>query len=182
MEALKQERNAILAAWLEAVVQGYAEQTSRFLTREQDPFRNPVGDALHRGLPLLLDHLLGQAEPGAVVSALEEIMKIRAVQDFSPAQAAAFIFQLKPIVRDTARCRLERFDPEELEAFEDRTDETALLAFDLYAQCREKMSEIKVNEMKRRIFLLERVHPYLAPSTEDDPADGPLSDELGGKC
>jgi hypothetical protein len=34
----------------------------------------------------------------------------------------------------------------------------ALLAFDIFVQCREKMQELKVNEMRRRIYLLERMH------------------------
>jgi hypothetical protein len=33
----------------------------------------------------------------------------------------------------------------------------ALLAFDLYMKCREKIYEIKAEEAKRRVYLLERV-------------------------
>jgi hypothetical protein len=36
--------------------------------------------------------------------------------------------------------------------FESRIDELVLIAFNLYTQCREKIYELKANEMKNRTF------------------------------
>jgi hypothetical protein len=143
-------RDAVVREWLARVLRAYPEQTSRFLLRESDRFRNPVGHALREGLPLLLDELTGGFDIARVTPVLDEIIHIRAVQDFSASEAVGFIFLVKPILREylTADATLEVFDR--------RIDEMALLAFDLYMQCREKAAQIRVDEARRRVYLLER--------------------------
>jgi hypothetical protein len=47
----------------------------------------------------------------------------------------------------------------ELQAFENRIDDIALLAFDIYSQCRQKIYEIRVNEVKNQLGrLLKRAN------------------------
>jgi hypothetical protein len=45
-----------------------------------------------------------------------------------------------------------------LAVVEGRIDQMALLAFDLFMRCRERIYEIKENEAKRRTALLERMY------------------------
>jgi hypothetical protein len=97
---------------------------------------------------VLLDAVLGDAELATASSALEELMRIRAVQEFSASEAVSFIFALKPLLRD----RSGRND-----RIEDRIDELALMAFDAYMRCREKLLALGVNESRRRTYLLERM-------------------------
>lgn len=148
-EALEQKRSAILKQWMTRTLQSYADQTSRFLQEEKDPFRNPVGHVLKEGLPVLFDELLGGMDSAALTPALDGIVRIRAVQDFTASQAVAFVFLLKKIVH-------AELAGEDLAALEERIDELALLAFDLFMECREKIYEIKANEAKRRVFVMER--------------------------
>jgi hypothetical protein len=149
MEALARRRDAILERWFERTVQSYPGETSRFLRNDKDPFRNPVGHTLREGLAILLDEVLGKMDVSRTHAALEAIVRLRAVQDFTPGQAVAFVFQLKRIARQEAAGG-------ELELFDSRVDEMALLAFDLYMKCREKLYEIKADEARRRVYLLER--------------------------
>ncbi len=132
---------AVAAEWLARTLRSYPEQTARILLEERDRFRNPVGYALKEGLPVLVEELFGGMNRERLVPALEAIIRIRAVQDFTPAQAVGFIFLLKPIVEPGIYHRI---------------DELALVAFDLFMQCREQLYEARVNEAKRRVFALER--------------------------
>ena len=145
-------RDAILHDWLTLTFRTYPEQTSRFLHRDQDPFRNPVGRVLGDGLPVLLDELTGAFDQDRVAPVVESIVRIRAVQDFTPSQAVGFFFFLKQIIRER---RLDSVEPPA--ALFRRIDELALMAFDSYMRCRELTYEIKANEAKRRLFVSERM-------------------------
>ena len=43
---------------------------------------------------------------------------------------------------------------DELRLFEERIDELALLSFDIYMKCRERIYEIKADEARRMVFRL----------------------------
>ena len=96
----------------------------------------------------------------ALLRALDGIIRIRSVQDFTPSEAVAFIFQLKSAIREVVEAELrgaEKWD--DLSDLEARIDRVALLAFEKYTQCREKLHEVRNNEIKSRaIRLLERVN------------------------
>ncbi|MBI4668762.1 MAG: RsbRD N-terminal domain-containing protein [Elusimicrobia bacterium] len=85
---------------------------------------------------------------------LEQVIKIRSVQEFSPSVAVSFIFELKTAVRDILAGRIhEDRMSRGMRAFEERVDQTALLAFDVYMKCREQLHDIRVKEIKTRRFL-----------------------------
>jgi hypothetical protein len=179
MQALAAKRNAIIREWLARTLQTYPEQTSRFLAHEKDPFRNPVGHTIREAFPVLFDALLGGTDAARVMPVLDGIVRIRAVQDFTAGQAVAFIFLLKRVIRDALKrpphpplSPRGGEDDEEgaawaeaLAAVEARIDQMSLLAFDLFMKCRERMYEIRTNEARRRMFLLERMHG-LDPSAD----------------
>ncbi len=144
-----QTREAIASQWLERVLRTYPVETATFLAHERDPFRNPVGHALKRGLQTLLDEVLLTMNAERLSDALESIIQIRAVQDCSPAKALEFLFQLKPILR--------QFDSAgECDLLCSRVDEVALRAFDIYMKCRERIFQARANEARRRVYVLER--------------------------
>jgi len=84
---------------------------------------------------------------------LDPIIRIRTVQDFSPSQATRFILLLKKIIRDDLKQnqKIKAF-ANEISLLEDRIDELLLLSFDIYVKCREKIYELKANEVKNRTF------------------------------
>jgi hypothetical protein len=66
-----------------------------------------------------------------------------------------FTFALKKIIREIAKdegLSGDKSVAEELSAFDMRIDELSLTAFDIYMGCREKLYEIKANEMRDRTF------------------------------
>ena len=87
-----QTRQAIAERWLADTFQTYPSQSAQFLIHEQDPFHNPVGAALREGIPMLVNELFQEMDADTVARALEGIVRIRAVQNFSPSQAVGFVF------------------------------------------------------------------------------------------
>jgi len=119
-----------------------------------------VGHAVLRATEGLCDGALLESGRGeGVAEAIETLVRIRAVQSVSAAEAVGFAFQLKRAVR------LELGDlllgPElsrEAVALEERIDGLAGLAFEVYVSCREQIAEIRVGEMRRRLAsLIERM-------------------------
>jgi len=140
------------------MVRLYPETTTRFLTQGKDRFQNPIEHTLKESLSVLFDGLIQMEEITSLASVLDDIVRIRAVQDFSAGRAVSFLFLLKKILREecSAECLRCSEDFADLEA---RIDELALLGFDLYMKCREQVFEIKYNEAKRSMFMLERARP-----------------------
>jgi hypothetical protein len=158
LEALAAKKSAVIKAWLTGTIQTYPEHTFGFLSQEKDPFRNPVGHTLAEAFPAIFDQLVGGSDAATLSRLLDPIVRIRAVQDFSAAQALAFVFLLKKVIREAMRGEIRGHpNGDGLASVEARIDEMALIAFDQFMRCREQIYEIKTNEAKRRLFVLERL-------------------------
>lgn len=166
---LKNNRAEILRQWLDRMVERHAECTSRFVLMEQDQFRNPVGNVLRQNLPALLDAILEDQPSEVYQQRLDEVVRVRAVQDVSAAEAVSFVFSLKDILRRVLEGK-SQIDPDgkNFAALESRVDAMALLAFDLYVGCRAQTFEIKRNEARRRIFVGERIQAKRRDLSKDD--------------
>jgi hypothetical protein len=140
----------ILERWIARTIQSYPPATVPFLSGENDRFRNPVGYAVRESLTVLFEQLRENMDPDHIAPALDAIIRIRAVQDFTASQAVGFVFLLKPILRE--------FAPEPDQAsLSDRIDRLALMAFDKYMQCREQLADIRANEGRRSIHVRQVV-------------------------
>jgi hypothetical protein len=152
IEILKERKQTVLDKWFQDVAESYPEETTQFLGRKGDPFANPLGHALRQGLGGLLEGLLSDVQPDDLAPHLDEIVRIRAVQEFSPSVAVRFIFSLKKIVHSV--CGEEQ--PQGLENFDAAVDRLSLLAFDNYMACRERLFEIKVKELRDMVAIQTR--------------------------
>jgi hypothetical protein len=149
-ELLQRKKAAIGERWLDKTLSTYRSDTATFLKRQKDPFANPVGQTLNHGTRALLDELLDGMDPTSLRFHLEDIIKIRAIQDFSPSEAVSFVFLLKLAIREELALELE--DPRiaaELLDFEIRIDQLALFAFETFTRCREKVFELRLGEIRR---------------------------------
>lgn len=153
-EFLKQQKTVILELWANSVLDTYSPDGSKIFKTRKDRFSNPVGYNVRQGLTDVYDAFCEKTESEKGVSALEELVKVRAVQDFSPAESVSFVFFLKRIVRE--RCRKEKvlFTDDDLSVLDSRLDALALRVFDLYMACREKLYQIQMNEYKRGTHVL----------------------------
>ncbi len=167
---LKKKRDAILKKWFDAVAGTYPIDTSGFLKSGKDRFANPVGSSILDGLGSMFDELVNGMDREKLIPDIEPLIKIRAVQDFSPSQAVSFIFSLKKIVRETLRKKLENSeDGEALISFESRVDELVMLAFDIYMGCRERLYDIKANEEKSKVYKAFKRAGLITEIQDDDP-------------
>ena len=132
----------VLDRWLQCALECHSEETARFLGAEKDPFRNPVGHTLRENLGVLLEQVLGEMKPEPVEAALQNIIRIRAVQDLTPSRAVQFIFQLRPILREHCAA-VNR------EILDDRIDQLGLWAFEEYSRCRERIADLRISESRR---------------------------------
>jgi len=148
---LKQKRKAILDRWVDKILKTYPEDAARFMKQNPNRFSNPVGRTYIAESETLFDALIGESDFQTVAAALEQINKIRAVQDFSASRAVAYIFFLKTAIREELDDRLtEARLIGDLLSLESKIDGMALMAFDSYMQCREKLFEIKCKDIRRR--------------------------------
>jgi len=153
---LLEKKTAILKKWFDAVADTYPDNTSSFLKKQKAQFANPVGYNVAEGLEGLFDALLQGLIPDKVSAFLDSIVRIRAIQDFTPSEALAFIFQLKKIVRQELGNEFLKQQRmiDELAAFDSAVDDLALFSFDIYMKCREKIYELKANEARNMTFRL----------------------------
>lgn len=167
---LAEKSSAIIKRWLDRVLKTYPADTQVFFRKQKDRFANPVGQTLAREMEGLFAQLLEGADRDKVSPFLDRIIRIRAVQDFSPSEALAFIFQLKDIVREELGGALAQNGlAEELRRFESRIDELAQVAFDLYGACREKIYQVRLNEERRRVHMLLRRAGMAPEESSSDP-------------
>ena len=168
---IAEHRDEILKRWIEVVIEGYPEETANFLRSKSDRFANPVGAGLREGLAALLDGFLRGDEPDELASALDLVIRVRAVQEFAPSAAVSFVLDLKNLVREVTS--VEAVDS--LDAIDHRIDRLGLCAFDVYMRCREQMWMIRAKEIRNQsVGMLERMQEWREKRAED-PESAPES-------
>ena len=152
---LTRKKALVVGRWLDLIFESYPTDAQRFLRKQKDRFANPVGTTITKEIETLYDKLIDGLEPNKVSALLDKIIRIRAVQDFPPSQALTFVFHLKRAIKEVLRNEiLEDHLSEDLSVMESRIDDLALLAFDIYMNCREKLYEIKANEARNQVSRL----------------------------
>ncbi len=159
-ELLTEKKSAILKRWFDVILATYPTDTSNFLKKLKDRFTNPVGHTIMEGIEDIFDSLLGNANEEKISQFLDDIIRVRAVQDFSASQAVSFIFDLKRVIREELEQEGKGEVPyKELVVFDEKIDTLALSSFDIFMKCREKLYDIKANELRNMTFrLLQRVN------------------------
>jgi hypothetical protein len=165
-DLLKERTDTIIERWVEVVLSSYSPEASALFKKQQDPFANPIGAQVRNGTRGVFEAILNGMDPEALRSHLDEIVRVRAVQELHPSQALSFVFALRSIVRDVipeleADPRLHR----EVADLDETIDRVALAAFDVYAECREEVNQLRINDVKRQVaWVFERMN--------QSPADG----------
>lgn len=149
-ELLIEKKSTILSQWIKEIVDTYPADSSRFLSKGTDRITNPLGYSIAQGLTSLYDVLCQEKnvqESGDAMAALEQLVKIRAVQEFAPSEAVGFIYGLKNLlVKEYSR--QGNPDLQAWQAFTDRIDRIALQVFDMYMSNRERLHQIRVRELQ----------------------------------
>lgn len=162
MEALSNKKQEILNLWIERTLDSYL--SPGFFKTAKDPFANPVGSSITAGLTALLDLLLSEAAHQAFIKPVDQVVRIRAVQDFTPTQAVAPFLELKWIVRQVLSGDKRTGDfVSSLDVLDCEIDRIALVAFDIYSECREQLYLNRIRELKSgSAILTDAVCPSVA--------------------
>jgi hypothetical protein len=148
---LIEKRSVILERWYNLILESYAADTQLFLKKQKDRFDNPVAYEFRQGIEGIYEALVHGMDHDSICSFLDRIISIRAIQEFPPSAAVAFVFLLKKAIRNTLEKEIMKGDiSHKLLEYESRIDGLSLLCFDMYMKRREKIYEIKVNEIKNR--------------------------------
>jgi hypothetical protein len=159
-ELLKRHQDSILEKWVQLTIETYPAESLDFLKNVKDRFQNPVGHTLHQEIAVLFEALVDGMDPQDLALSLDRIVRIRSVQDFPPAQAVAFVFLLKNIIREEFLDLILQGELlDELLEFESKIDGLVLAAFDNYVKCKIEIFEIRARDAHRRTEkLVERIN------------------------
>ncbi|NIO21611.1 MAG: hypothetical protein GTN76_12945 [Candidatus Aenigmarchaeota archaeon] len=164
----------IVKKWFDLIVETYPPDTSNFLKRQKNRFDNPVGYTFSDGIEGIFDELVSGGNTDKVNTFLDNIIRVRAIQEFTPSQAINFIFLLKKAIREELIDEVRENQLfEDLSAIESKIDELSIAAFDIYMQCREKFYEIRVNELRNWTNrILHRSNMLKETSPEEESSAG----------
>ena len=157
LDHIAEHRDEILERWIDGVFDGYPEETAKFLRSKTDPFANPVGAGLREGLAELLDGIIHGVDPEGLSSALDRVIRVRAVQEFAPSAAISFVFELKGLLREVLGATNSETNGTS-DPIDQRIERLGMCAFDVYMRCREQMWAIRAQEIRNQsVGIMERV-------------------------
>ena len=173
---LKKNRDSIVATWRDATLDTYPTDASNFLKKSKDPFHNPVGKRITQGLAEAFDILADQGDTARITPFLDDVIRMRAVQDFSPSQAIGFLFLLKGIIWEQLKKDSEKLvDSPDWRELDAKIDGMALLGMDIYNTCKEKIYAMRVHEVKNQCYnALKKSNLIVAIEDMPDDQDGSL--------
>ncbi|MDH3258858.1 MAG: RsbRD N-terminal domain-containing protein [Deltaproteobacteria bacterium] len=171
---LRENRQKIVKTWFDLILETYPAQTATFLKTQNNPFHNPVGHTIFEGIEGLFEELLQGRGPDRAAVCLDNIIRIRALQELTPSRAISFIFLLKKVIRETLAHDIRKHHLfEELMTLESSIDDLAALSFDIFMKCREKLYELKAKEARNlTIRLLQRENREEEKSREKNSTAG----------
>jgi hypothetical protein len=148
-ELLTEKKSAILEGWLDRILEVYPAGSRDIFRKNPDPFSNPIGSTIRDGIEKLFQEILEPTDVARSRLILDPIIRIRAVENLSPSQAMGFLPLLKEIVKESLGDRfLESVSSREWMTLNCKIDQLSLQAFDIYMECREKIHQLKIKELK----------------------------------
>ncbi len=174
-EAFRNYEDKIVDQWVDYTLSSY--KSSTFFKKGPDKFSNPVGGNTRESLGKLYKLLTKNADPKEFVAPLDQIMRIRSIQEFTASEAVAPIHAVKHITREIFAKDSERKQfIADLYDFEFSVDLAVLAAFDLYSQCRERLYKVRIKEIKTGTIILtdSKCPSNLLNKDKGDPVNFPV--------
>lgn len=148
------QKKVILNNWIDMVLGTYKSPV--FFKTQKNRFANPVGCNISDSLGELLDILSDGSDLEKATAPLENIINIRAVQEFTPSQAVSFVFVLKKVLRvELGKAGKANGSQGGLLEIEEKIDSLGLIAFDLYMASKERLHRIRVRELESGTHALQ---------------------------
>jgi len=177
-EICRSKRDTLIERWVQGFFSDYSLDSKGFLRTRRDRFANPVGETTRLSAAVLFDAVVGEDVDSEVVKrSLHDLLWIRAVQDMPPSRAVGALCLLKNLLRSEVLPQCQNAGAgtfEEYLVMESRVDTLLLLALDQYAEARERVFRIRVEEIKQsqsqliRLAKLRGEQISSAPATENE--------------
>ncbi|MDM8535681.1 RsbRD N-terminal domain-containing protein [Desulfobacterales bacterium HSG17] len=174
-QLINENQTKIVNAWFNAAADTYKPDTSKFIKGQSDAFHNPVGAHLKEALKDILATMLQEKSLEEWHRAMDMPIRIRAVQSFDASEAVAFVFLLKNVLRQIFKKELKSSKISLImDQWDAKIDRLALVAFDRYVACREKIFDLKANESKKRTLRAFERAGLLRDLPDDDKGLRPI--------
>ncbi|MDW7771344.1 MAG: RsbRD N-terminal domain-containing protein [Desulfobulbaceae bacterium] len=152
-DTLHDKKDKILSIWIDRTLESYI--SPGFFKKSKDHFANPIGANIRDGLAKVLDLLLQDAAIEEFTKPIDQVIRIRAVQDFTPSKAVVPFLELKWIIRQVLTEQKKNILPDlDMDSLDCDIDRIALMAFDIYTQCREQLYQVRIKELKSGSYIL----------------------------
>ena len=152
-ETLQDKKKLIQTIWIDRTLDSYT--SSGFFKKSLDNIANPIGSNIRDGLSTILDLILQDADPESYTQSLDQVVRIRAIQDFSPSLAVVPFLELKWVIRQVLNDSKKTMHlVQELADLDCKIDRLALAAFDKYMECREQLYQVRISELKSGRYIL----------------------------
>lgn len=148
-DLLSQKRKKIINRSFDLTISTYPEETQSFFKDRNRQFTNPVGFTTYQAIEHIIEKIISDEPIENFKTPLEELLRLRAIQDFTPSQAIGFIFFIKKAIQEELE---KEANSAELIDLLSRIDSLSLIAFDIYMVQREKIYNIKANELIDRTW------------------------------
>jgi len=160
-QILKKKKAEFIKQWFQATIDTYPSDAARILKKDVDRFDNPVGAVTRETLEDVFNHMIEAPSSDSLEKKLDPVIRIRAVQSFSAAEAVSFVFALKKIGESL-------LDDPLIHEFDLLVDMVALAAFNRLMKCKEEIFLLKATESKRRIHRAFERAGLVAELSEED--------------
>ena len=143
------QRGALLKAWYDTTMQSYFPATDEAFRRNTG-FANPVGQAFQEAMATILDGLVAGSDMENFTAPLDRIVRVLAVQGLPAGVAIRFLAVLRNLLEKNSELAVS-----EKKQWLARLDELAELSVEIWCECRETLSQLRINELRNRIHQLE---------------------------
>ena len=143
------QRGAILKNWYDTTMLCYFPDADESFRRSTG-FSNPVGQTFQQAMTAILTGLADTAELTVFHAPLDRIIRVLAVQGLPSGVAIRFL----NVLRNQLECVSDLSDAEKKD-WSGRLDNLAEMAVEIWCECRETLSQLRINELRSRIQLLE---------------------------
>ncbi len=145
-----QEQNTLLSKWIGDFLSHHGIGAVGVSRTVNDQFLNPVGHTVKAAITIIYQATIGEdIDSDELKKSVYELVRIQAVQALSPAQALLPIVQLKTHLYTLLEKQIKSSDDfVEYKTMADRLDTILLMAFDMYAQDKEVLYKVRVQELK----------------------------------
>lgn len=145
---LERHREAVTVRWRRLMAGSRSASSGDFIAGRINEFTNPAGAIINRAAAAMFDGLSTANSP--CIEAIDELMRLRAVQDLPAEEALHFLSLLEDECLKTLRAQgCEELSQEERAHITAKINEMTHQARGRYARCREKIDDLRSRERER---------------------------------